>query len=711
MSEATVTFAEDNPDKKHVKTGKVFESLLATLNWDEDAKESFRIQCSEVLARGINSLKEDEEGTTGLIVGKVQSGKTLNFTGLIALLSDNDFKLTILLTGTKKNLKEQTIDRLYDDLQITGHNWRHLHLEADASDLKNKLSGKRSKGLVIFPLLKHWKHIAEFIQSIKPHLGSDWLNNVVIIDDESDQASHNTLASKDSELEEMSSTYEQIFKLKQSLVRHLYFQYTATPQAPLLIEKSDILSPDFHFVLETGKGYIGGKELFNGRPNQIIEIPDVEVHHQTQPLEEPPTTLVESLRVFILAAIIKNECLKSSSGVLSMMIHPDSYHSGADLFANWSKRFLQNWRNCLDDNQYADLVNQEFERTFRSNYERTFPDIDIKTLLYENLYDYLTDVEVKKIRAGSSDIDWDKLRLVIVVGGELLNRGYTVEGLVVTYMPRHTKGKTNADTLQQRARFFGYKNHIADLIRVYLPEKVEREYRDYVADEESIHNLLRITPTSELSQTIAQSELMRPTRSNILSTRVRQIKLDKAKAFDRISLNHLDENNRVLRSLLKTGDEGWEPMTQYGHSATRLHRSTHIMLTTFIKYFADLKFHDIRDRQFKTAALHCFQTALEKEKEEVVCLVDMSFTSESIQRSESTQNNSNLDSVKINQVFSGKSSTYPGDDKIIDSELITVQLYNIEIKNRPEYGVVKTLAVFIPNHMTRSFVSTLNPAF
>ena len=108
---------------------------------------------------------------------------------------------------------------------------------------------------------------------------------------------------------------------------------------------------------------------------------------------------------------------------------------------------------------------------------------------------------------------------------------------------------------------------------------------------------------------------MRPTRSNILSTRVRQIKLDKAKAFDRISLNHLDENNRVLRSLLKTGDEGWETMTRYGHSATRLHRSTHIMLTTFIKYFADLKFHDIRDRQFKTAALHCFQTALEKERE------------------------------------------------------------------------------------------------
>ena len=67
-------------------------------------------------------------------------------------------------------------------------------------------------------------------------------------------------------------------------------------------------------------------------------------------------------------------------------------------------------------------------------------------------------------------------------------------------MPR-TKENEHGHT-SAKFRFFGYKNHIAELIRVYLPEKVEREYRDYVADEESIHNLLRITPTSELSQTI-----------------------------------------------------------------------------------------------------------------------------------------------------------------------------------------------------------------
>ena len=46
-----------------------------------------------------------------------------------------------------------------------------------------------------------------------------------------------------------------------------------------------------------------------------------------------------------------------------------------------------------------------------------------QTLLYENLYDYL-QIRGQKIRGESSDIDWDKLRLVIVVGGELLNRGY-----------------------------------------------------------------------------------------------------------------------------------------------------------------------------------------------------------------------------------------------------------------------------------------------
>jgi len=52
------------------------------------------------------------------------------------------------------------------------------------------------------------------------------------------------------------------------------------------------------------------------------------------------------------------------------------------------------------------------------------------------------------------EIPWANGYAHILVGGEKLGRGYTVKGLTVTYMPRGPGGWT-ADTIQQRARFFG----------------------------------------------------------------------------------------------------------------------------------------------------------------------------------------------------------------------------------------------------------------
>ena len=51
------------------------------------------------------------------------------------------------------------------------------------------------------------------------------------------------------------------------------------------------------------------------------------------------------------------------------------------------------------------------------------------------------------------EIRWQTEYAWILVGGQALDRGFTVEGLTVTYMPRGL-GVGNADTVQQRARFF-----------------------------------------------------------------------------------------------------------------------------------------------------------------------------------------------------------------------------------------------------------------
>ena len=54
----------------------------------------------------------------GLVVGYVQSGKTANFTGVIAKAIDVGYRLIIVLTGTTDLLRTQTQRRL--DMELVG---------------------------------------------------------------------------------------------------------------------------------------------------------------------------------------------------------------------------------------------------------------------------------------------------------------------------------------------------------------------------------------------------------------------------------------------------------------------------------------------------------------------------------------------------------------------------------------------------------------
>lgn len=55
---------------------------------------------------------------TGLVVGYVQSGKTLSFTTVAALARDNGYQIVVVVTGTSVPLFEQSTRRLRADLQI-----------------------------------------------------------------------------------------------------------------------------------------------------------------------------------------------------------------------------------------------------------------------------------------------------------------------------------------------------------------------------------------------------------------------------------------------------------------------------------------------------------------------------------------------------------------------------------------------------------------
>ncbi|NJK54149.1 MAG: hypothetical protein HC936_17720 [Leptolyngbyaceae cyanobacterium SU_3_3] len=85
--------------------------------------------------------------------------------------------------------------------------------------------------------------------------------------------------------------------LKDALPHHTFIQYTATPQAPLLINLIDVLSPRFVQVLTPGEGYTGSKAFFVDRPQLTNPIPEDEIPTRQQPFNAPPDSLLFAMSV------------------------------------------------------------------------------------------------------------------------------------------------------------------------------------------------------------------------------------------------------------------------------------------------------------------------------------------------------------------------------------------------------------------------------
>src|SRR5947209_7877860 len=83
------------PVEREQATGVAARSGL-----DEKARGELIQSAAEILGSGVNP-KDMRGSATGLVVGYVQSGKTLSFTTVIALARDNGFPLVILIAGNK----------------------------------------------------------------------------------------------------------------------------------------------------------------------------------------------------------------------------------------------------------------------------------------------------------------------------------------------------------------------------------------------------------------------------------------------------------------------------------------------------------------------------------------------------------------------------------------------------------------------------------
>ena len=719
--------------RKHIPfIGPKTLRLVNSLPVNEKSKETVLSEACQILSRCI--FPGEEGSRTNIAVGYVQSGKTMSFTVLSALAADNGFRIIIYLTGTKTNLQTQTYDRLKSNFRVDGDYTSFALfedcLENTSTDINRIRNFIRLGGCVLlFPILKHYQHIGTLADIFQSTSLAPLVKNmaVLIIDDEADQSSFNTYARSnankpDWEEDEFSSTYASILKLRKSFACHSYVQYTATPQAAFLIDSNDILAPEYHTVLTPGEDYTGGVFFFKSKDREYVKtIPDEDLYHKERnPLTTMPRSLEQALKEFLISVAIK-VFIKKDVNFLSMMIHVDGSRDSNEKFCRWTSAKINNWLDRLtsskDDPSYAmfvDSLKDAYESI--SKYVENRPSFDEVVGVLEQVM-ILTHIRLVQGNGPSSfyvergDIDWEEAPSHILVGADMLNRGFTVEKLSMTYMPRTTKGKSNADTIEQRCRFFGYKKKYSDVCRIYISDKSKTEYIDYVDHEEMLRKNLKqcssVLEFTKMAKAMVLTNRLNPTRSNVLSTRLVRDKLIGWRQLR--TLDNFEANTREIDSMLAMiPADHFVLCEDYNGNTSRNHRYINVNVDSFIEFFKRIRFNDVPLITRKLVTIQYLRYLVEQEKISYIRLYDMAYAA-----SGSDMRSHKIPTGRPANLMPGHSPdySYPGDTSFKCEDTICFQLHHYRIIDPGFNGnkIACNFAIYYPEKLATDYIA-LNTA-
>ena len=680
-------------------------------------------EAASILSRCVSPNGPDGQDT-GLVVGHVQSGKTMSFTTIAALARDNHFRMVIVIAGTKLNLLDQSRRRLIQDLRLETRTdripWRHIpdpridrtsHISirnalADWDDQDVPSFERKTLLITVMKHHGHLQHLVDVLQELD-------LSRVptLIIDDEADQAGLNTMVRRNLQ----SNTYSRILDLKRALPHHTYLQYTATPQANLLINIIDVLSPGFAEVLTPGAEYVGGSDFFTGVNRLVRIIPANEIPSPNNAVTEPPASLIRAMELFLLGVAAG---LDNDDGVMnrSMMVHPSQRTDPQRQYFRWITNVMDQWRRVMDlqpdDPDRISLINQF--RPAHADLSITRPDLPALDGMAARLRLALRRTELREVnsRAASTRINWRDEYSWILVGGQAMDRGFTVEGLTVTYMPRGA-GMGMADTLQQRARFFGYKRRYLGFCRVFLENDVNDLFRSYVNHEEDMRAQLvdfRATgrPLTEWRRQLFLDRNLRPTRDNVLDIAYQRVRFGNDWVLPNrphISDVAITANREVLArfrsGLMYQPHDGLD--RRRGSLRNLMSRDVTLQFVQE-ELLTLLRFPYLDDSEEFAALMRLIQKRLRQSPDE---LADVYLMAQGDTRSRAYENG------KIQQLFQGRQSdsqgpTYPGDRDVKTPDRISVQLVYLHLTEGTR-GVriaddVPLVAVWVPGAIAQDAI-------
>ena len=501
-----------------------------------------------------------------LVVGSVQSGKTGTFIGATVLAAENKFEISIILAGRLTTLMYQTLSRICAALvpdATVGLDGNELVRNAKSTIFRDGTSRvavvpKNIRGTADFRAA-----IASEIAVVSNSIAAGETAHIVLvclktpsrlaalkailadaalrgglrfpglfIDDECDEASPNTHGASnvgsDSSSERVSAVSQGIQSVLATYRGLQCLFFTATPQANLLLDISDSLSPDYVYVLEDSPGYVGPDVLL-ALESQFLEpaIAEQELPGDAEVLPYPPESLREAVAFFLWTAM-----LLPRSGVcdfVTMLVHPSRLKRGHLIYMGFCERII----NTLTTEALVigNLSTSSIE-SLKAAYQllpeegQTQGRNALGQILGGALPAELRAVlEALQVQVLNSDaqlktVNWADNVPRILVGGDILGRGFTVENLTTTYMPR---GKAQAlDTSLQRCRFFGYRQPYVAWLRSWMDDELKAALVDTAYSERILKNELRRADDEDMTlksfrRTFLLHPGMRATRSNVIS--------------------------------------------------------------------------------------------------------------------------------------------------------------------------------------------------
>lgn len=462
---------------------------------------------------------------------------------------------------------------------------------------------------------------------------------------------------------------------------------------------------------------MGGQDFFvEGASKYIEPIPVGDVPDKNHPPTEPPSSLLAALRHYFVGVafgLLEEEQQDQKARNRAMMIHPAVPKDEHLMFFRWVKQTKENWSIILNDEDHEDYAYliAAFELSTKqllATYGTTFTFEDVKTVLP----DAIEETIVQQLNTSEKDripsVDWNGDYSWILVGGIGLDRGFTVEGLTVSYMPRST-GVGNADNIQQRARFFGYKKGYLGLCRVYLTADNIDAFTDYVKHEESIRgsirNHLQQGKTLKDWRRVYQLDpSLKPTRSSVILLEMYQSKgrggwVIPDHPFDDSEI--VAENRELVDSIIADFDFKNHGEPSWTDKQIVPSFSDTIKLSELLPRIAQLRYKWPDDSLQHTALLLALERLTIDDPDMLCSFYALSGGWSGV---EGERTLSDSTPPKIKNLFQGKNDPtgYPGARALKSEEMITFQLHRYDIRTsdkKRKIVDVPILAVHVPDHL------------